>query len=67
MNNLDLDKLEQLAKDLEITIYELDDIVHEYKSAEASSINNGGMNDQLKYLCNGMTQEQAEKFLRDMA
>jgi hypothetical protein len=33
-----------------LTEPDLDDLVHELKSAEASSINNGGINEQIEYI-----------------
>ena len=42
---------------------ELDEAVSEAKAEEAYRINNGGVSDQLAYLCAGMHLEEAREYL----
>jgi hypothetical protein len=53
-------KTEQLGE------LDLDEMVHDYKSGEASNINNGGVADQLEYIlaCNNNDVEQTKKQIK---
>lgn len=42
----------------------LDEAVHDFKSGEAADINNGGLDSQIEYLCEGMSLEDARDYLR---
>jgi hypothetical protein len=42
----------------------LDDVVHDIKSEEASSINNGGPDGQVRYLVEQLGEEEALKQVR---
>jgi len=42
-------------------IHDIDDLVHDLKSNEASNINNAGLSSQLKYLLETLGLEQAKK------
>lgn len=56
---------DQLVK-LGYESFQLDDMVHDGKSSEASGINNQGMREQLDYLESlGFTFEQIKKYLEE--
>ena len=44
----------------------LDELVHELKSSEASSINNGGASEQIDYIVEAMGQEAAITKLEEL-
>lgn len=55
---------EELGLDEDEATEELDSAVHDFKSGEAASINNGGLESQIEFCCAGMTLEQAKDYLR---
>ena len=60
------DELQALAAELGIDhAGYLDDLVHDAKGEEAARINNGGLRDQLVYLCEGMTAAEARDYLEE--
>lgn len=45
---------------------DLDDIVHEFAASIAADVNNGGLDDQITYLVDGMGVQQTERQLDDL-
>ena len=45
---------------------DIDDIVHELAASVAADVNNGGLEDQIKYLVDGLGAQNAEKQLDEL-
>jgi len=45
---------------------DLDEIVHEFAASIAADVNNGGLEDQIRYLVDGMGVQQTERQLDDL-
>ena len=45
---------------------DLDEIVHEFAASIAADVNNGGLDDQVRYLVDGMGVQQTERQLDDL-
>lgn len=45
---------------------DLDEIVHEFAASIAADVNNGGLDDQIRYLVDGMGVQQTERQLDDL-
>ena len=45
---------------------DLDEIVHEFAASVAADVNNGGLDDQIRYLVDGMGVQQTERQLDDL-
>ena len=45
---------------------DLDELVHEFAASIAADINNGGLDDQIRYLVDGMGVQQTERQLDDL-
>lgn len=56
---------EELGRDRERLTEDLDESVHDCKGSEAADINNSGLEDQINYLCRGMSLDTAKKWLKD--
>ncbi len=72
----ELAEIEKLAKRLGINegsvesneaIHDIDDLVHDLKSGEASNINNGGLSSQLSYILEALGPEEAANAIRKIA
>jgi hypothetical protein len=44
----------------------MDEIVHEFAASIAADVNNGGLDDQIRYLVDGMGVQQTERQLDDL-
>ena len=45
---------------------DLDEIVHEFAASIAADVNNGGLEDQIRYLVDGMGVQQTEQQLDEL-
>jgi Tfp pilus assembly PilM family ATPase len=45
---------------------DLDEIVHEFAASIATDVNNGGLEDQIRYLVDGMGAQQTEQQLDEL-
>jgi hypothetical protein len=61
-----LDQLRSLANQLGIAAEDLDELVHDAKSAEAASINNQGLGEQIAYLAECYSADDLEDRLREL-
>lgn len=64
---MNLSNLQKLAQDLGLKSDDLDETVHDLVSKQASSINNGGLDEQVEFLVGEVGEKEAEKILRDIA
>ncbi|MEU3458295.1 hypothetical protein ABZ671_32660 [Micromonospora sp. NPDC006766] len=60
-------RLVQLAEDLDIADDALDSLVHDMHSLPASQVNNGGFEDQVRYLLPLMSEAELEQAIRSAA
>ena len=66
-NPIDTQQLTELAISLGISDDDLDDLVHDAKSNEASAINNQGVAEQIDYLVEAIGIADLEKRIRELA
>jgi hypothetical protein len=55
-----------LADELEVTCEDLDDLIHEIVSRQATKINNGGLQDQISYLIDQLGPQGTRAALEDL-
>jgi hypothetical protein len=60
-----LDRLLDLAVQLEVSPEDLDDAVHDLYSKRASDVNNGGLSGQLEFMLGEMNEKAVEEVLRE--
>lgn len=60
----EIEHLVEFAESLGLEAGDFDGEVDDFKSAERAEINNGGLEAQLAYLCDGMGPAEAEEYIR---
>jgi len=63
----EIESLEELATSNSIVPEDLDELVHECGSSEASDINNGGLEHQIEFLIHRLGKARARKMLQEIA
>ena len=61
-----IDRLVDKADAAGLEPEDLDEIVHEFAASIAADVNNGGLDDQIRYLVDGMGVQQTERQLDDL-
>ena len=61
-----IERLEDKAEAAGLGPEDLDELVHELAASTAADVNNGGLDDQIRYLVEGMGVQQTERQLDDL-